>query len=225
MSVVSFASGKYFISFYQHSDYSCHLQLVLTFSCRQAYCVCLHFPMCFNSAWLQNFSLLQFVTQYRCWHITLAKFLWHCETVQKLTPSRNSIILRKTKELLNAQCTILISSCTLIGNEFSAIHFHHSLFMFTCRPQKSPLEVRERKTAILLKRSSLSAGCHLIALGFDDAGTAFPISAELCKPFLVDIATLVPRGSITHSGEWDPESRKPTRVMRSTGSLPLKLCW
>lgn len=86
--------------------------------------------------------------------------------------------------------------------------------MFAYVPLKPP-QLRDGKTAILLKRCSLSAGCHLIALGLSDAGTAVTISAWLCKSFLVEIEARAPGGSITEMPQWSsgPESRKPARVI------------
>lgn len=89
--------------------------------------------------------------------------------------------------------------------------------MFTYMPLKTPW-LQGRKAAILLKRCSLSASFHLIAVGLSDAGTEFPISAWLCKSFLVEIEDQAPRGVIADTQQWrsGPESTKPIRVIGAT---------
>lgn len=126
----------------------------------------------------------------------------------------------------------VVSICeTLTCYDIAWLQFNtHLLFSHSYAP-KTTLSCKGKKTVILLKRCSLSAGCHLYCpwsgpVGLNKAGTVRNhSSAWSYKSFLVWVEVRAPGAFIKEMPQWRsvPEIRKPIRIIRTT-ILSVRYC-
>lgn len=125
----------------------------------------------------------------------------------------------------------VVSICeTLTCYDIAWLQFNtRFIFSFIC--PKTTLSCKGKKTVILLKRCSLSAGCHLYwpwsgPVGLNNAGTVRNhSSAWSYKSFLVWVEVRAPGAFIKEMPQWRsvPEIRKPIRIIRTT-ILSIRYC-